>query len=326
MLTSVFSDLSYSKMNDLVNTNLYGRTDERFWDNYLKGRPRVPNSFFDRVFEYHSSHSGCFNTVNDLGAGPGTFSATLASKFRQVILTDPNKETLDVAKRYLKTTDVSQFQYYAVSAEEPALPDASIDMVFACNALHHTDVDRTVDVIAKQLKPGGTFCAALFYIAVLKDEAAQNIWTRLFELGVSDTVPKLGEKGRNVLEILNSAYDAVPIPERYFEPGAERVTINAKQGDETFCLAPHATKHLPKRSRIGTNDNLLEAQGDGWYFEADVDQLRVIHSTHPWTTESSVFEPLWEELRALLDGEKVGAYWIASRILATRNSQPYSDA
>jgi hypothetical protein len=64
-----------------------------FWEAYLKGRPRVPQSLFARLFEYHASHGGQFALANDVGADVGNFSPELATRFERVIVTEPAERT-----------------------------------------------------------------------------------------------------------------------------------------------------------------------------------------------------------------------------------------
>ncbi|KAK7698687.1 hypothetical protein SLS64_012298 [Diaporthe eres] len=50
------------------NTEIFGQ-DGEFWDNHLTGRPKAPESLFDRIFSYHQSKGGAFGTVQHVGAG-----------------------------------------------------------------------------------------------------------------------------------------------------------------------------------------------------------------------------------------------------------------
>ena len=62
--------------------------DKRFWNNYLKGRPRAPDAFFDRIFSYHQAQGGAFSTVHDVGAGNGPYAQELRSTFAYAIVLD----------------------------------------------------------------------------------------------------------------------------------------------------------------------------------------------------------------------------------------------
>lgn len=55
--------------------NVYEQS-EGFWEKYIKGRPAVPQTFFDAIFKYHSDHEGNFDTVHEVGAG---YASTILS-------------------------------------------------------------------------------------------------------------------------------------------------------------------------------------------------------------------------------------------------------
>ena len=98
--------------------------DEAFWNNYLKGRPSAPTCFFDRLFQYHQSHSGMFNTVHDVGAGNGPYAARLRSRFENVIISDIAPDNIVLAKDRLGTDG---FTYRAAPVEEAGdIPNGSV--------------------------------------------------------------------------------------------------------------------------------------------------------------------------------------------------------
>ncbi len=40
--------------------NVYAEAPGSFWDKYIKGRPQTPQSFWNRIFDYHATDSGHF--------------------------------------------------------------------------------------------------------------------------------------------------------------------------------------------------------------------------------------------------------------------------
>ncbi|HEY3906027.1 MAG TPA: class I SAM-dependent methyltransferase [Streptosporangiaceae bacterium] len=93
--------------------------------------------------------------VLDLGAGTGKLTASLAEmstgtgKLR-VTAVEPDPQMLAELKRQLP--DVRAL---AGKAEEIPLPDDSIDMVIAGQAIHWFDLDLAIPEIARVLRPGG---------------------------------------------------------------------------------------------------------------------------------------------------------------------------
>jgi 2-polyprenyl-3-methyl-5-hydroxy-6-metoxy-1,4-benzoquinol methylase len=140
------------------NDRIFAR-DESFWNNYLKGRPQAPQSFFDRIYRYHEQHGGSFGTAHDVGAGNGPYSLQLRSKFDHVIVSDIVAENVQLAEDRL---GAEGFSYRTAKVEEAEdISPNSIDLVFATNVLHFVDQKVAFDAIARQLKPGiGTFAGA----------------------------------------------------------------------------------------------------------------------------------------------------------------------
>ena len=50
-----------------MTQNLYSG-ESNCWAEYQKGRPEVPESFYERIFNYHAEHGGQFGIAHDTGA------------------------------------------------------------------------------------------------------------------------------------------------------------------------------------------------------------------------------------------------------------------
>ncbi|MDI1465149.1 class I SAM-dependent methyltransferase [Catellatospora sp. KI3] len=88
--------------------------------------------------------------VLDLGAGTGKLTAALASVSADVTAVEPDPAMLAELRRRLP--DVRAL---AGSAEAIPLPDASVDVVLAGNAMHWFDMAVAGPEIARVLTPGG---------------------------------------------------------------------------------------------------------------------------------------------------------------------------
>jgi ubiquinone/menaquinone biosynthesis C-methylase UbiE len=118
--------------------NTFAR-DERFWNNYLAGRPQAPDALFDRIFAYHRSHGGAFGTVHDVGAGNGPYAARLRSQFEHVVVSDIVPGNVELARARLGTKE-DGFTFRAAGIEDvDDIEPASVDMVFATNVMHFPD-------------------------------------------------------------------------------------------------------------------------------------------------------------------------------------------
>ncbi|GAA2003299.1 class I SAM-dependent methyltransferase [Catenulispora subtropica] len=88
--------------------------------------------------------------VLDLGAGTGKLTATLVALGADVTAVEPDPAMLAELRRALPTV-----RALAGSAELIPLPDASVDVVVAGNALHWFDMAVAGPEIARVLAPGG---------------------------------------------------------------------------------------------------------------------------------------------------------------------------
>ena len=93
---------------------------DAYWETYLKGRPQFLPSLFTHLCEYHASHGGHFDVVNDVGAGVGQFSVELARRFTSVIVTEPSEGSLNFARKYLASADTDGSKYRFVHAKVDA--------------------------------------------------------------------------------------------------------------------------------------------------------------------------------------------------------------
>jgi SAM-dependent methyltransferase len=94
--------------------------------------------------------------VLDLGSGLGEAAVFFALRGARVTVCDLSSGMLAVASRVASYHGVDVTLHRA-PAEETGLPDASFDVVYAGNALHHVDTERALDEIKRVLVPGGLF-------------------------------------------------------------------------------------------------------------------------------------------------------------------------
>lgn len=131
----------------MQNSQIYAR-DSEYWEKYLKGRPQLPDTFFDRIAKYHADHGGSFDVVHDVGAGVGVHSLRLKKYFKHVIVSDIVAENVKLAEQRLGRDGYS---YQAAKIEDSTfLDEKSVDMVFAAFAMHHTDYEEAFKSIARQ--------------------------------------------------------------------------------------------------------------------------------------------------------------------------------
>jgi SAM-dependent methyltransferase len=88
--------------------------------------------------------------VLDLGAGTGKLTATLAALGTAVVAVEPDAAMLRELRQALPAV-----RALSGSAESIPLPDESVDVVVAGNAMHWFDMDVAGPEIARVLAPGG---------------------------------------------------------------------------------------------------------------------------------------------------------------------------
>lgn len=221
----------------MQNDKIYAR-DSAYWQKYLKGRPQLPDKFFDRIAKYHASHGGSFNTVHDVGAGVGVQSSRLAKLFKHVIVSDIVADNVKLAEQRLGNDGYS---YHTSKIEDASwLDSGSVDMVFAAFAMHHSQYDEAFKAIAKQLKSGGTFCAVVASIAVFEDKRVEDVWTRLWYEGLRVTLRHAEDRKARLRTLGHAAgcRDTMPLDESVWRPGSLRVAMNAKREGEWPSFLP----------------------------------------------------------------------------------------
>jgi ubiquinone/menaquinone biosynthesis C-methylase UbiE len=94
----------------------------------------------------------------ELGCGAGEASVFFSKQGARVTATDLSPGMLRLAKSVARVHGVS-INAMLVSADSIGAADASFDVVYAANVLHHTDLTKALDEIVRVLKPGGVFVA-----------------------------------------------------------------------------------------------------------------------------------------------------------------------
>lgn len=92
--------------------------------------------------------------VLDLGCGAGEAAVWFAKHGADVVASDLSGAFLDLVKR-VAALHGTRVETHKADADHIDLPDASFDVVYAGNLLHHVDIDQALDRIHRLLKPGG---------------------------------------------------------------------------------------------------------------------------------------------------------------------------
>ncbi len=94
--------------------------------------------------------------VADLGAGEGTLAQMLARQADRVIAVDLSPKMVEFGSELARRHDLKNLEYRLGDIEEPPLEDASVDLAFLSQALHHAgSPEKALAEAFRILKPGG---------------------------------------------------------------------------------------------------------------------------------------------------------------------------
>ncbi|MEK7952571.1 ArsR/SmtB family transcription factor [Luteolibacter soli] len=94
--------------------------------------------------------------VADLGAGEGTLAQMLARQADQVIAVDLSPKMVEFGRELAVKHELPNLEYRLGDIEEPPLDDASVDLAFLSQALHHAgSPEKALQQAFRIVKPGG---------------------------------------------------------------------------------------------------------------------------------------------------------------------------
>ncbi|PYI20761.1 hypothetical protein BO99DRAFT_442108 [Aspergillus violaceofuscus CBS 115571] len=111
-----------------------------YWNHYLRTRPTYPASFYNQIYDYHTSASPSstaptFTLAHDIGAGPGHVAQALSHQVPHVNVSDIDPRHLTYAQHLHHTnspsTTTTKFTYTLTRAEHLAahFPPATADLI-----------------------------------------------------------------------------------------------------------------------------------------------------------------------------------------------------
>ena len=94
--------------------------------------------------------------IADLGAGEGTFSQLLAQRAERVIAVDNSAKMVEFGARLAQENGITNIDYRQGDLESPPVEEASVDLAFFSQSLHHAlHPQRAVEAAYRILRPGG---------------------------------------------------------------------------------------------------------------------------------------------------------------------------
>jgi ubiquinone/menaquinone biosynthesis C-methylase UbiE len=158
----------------------------------------------------------------------------LSEKFPYVISSDPNIDYIEIAEWWLTTgrsgLPKARFTFYTESAEKSSVADGTVDCVTIFEAMHWTDIPKTVSEAARELKSGGTFCIVHYNTPhIIDNEPAQRVLQDLLSTYASGLManPNL-TMYHSSLRGLAAEYNCIGFDEDVWEAAVERRFSNCR--------------------------------------------------------------------------------------------------
>lgn len=306
--------------------------DESYWDQYLAARPKYDTcNFYDRVFAYHDAHSSSYDTAHDVATGPGQVARVLASRFKEVIASDPNVTHVDTCRRR-NAASAAQMQVLVSSAEE--LPGkveaASADAIFVGEALALMDPPAALSAFGTVLKPGGTLAIWFYGRPTFADGEKQRcqalydkIITKLTGAMIRGGGPKSVAGWKRATDMMASWFDNVAFQADSWED-VQRFKWNT--GASLVFYDKEACDFPVEPSSVVTEDEKVSeiSDEDFWGESWDLSEVRrFIEANVPgiYTNQKDPEVEAWyEELGSAMGGTEVKRKiaWPVVLLLATR--------
>ena len=136
---------------------------------YVKYRDVYPEIFYKKIVERGLCIKG--QKVLDLGTGTGVLPRNMYGHGAEWIGTDISENQI-VQARLLSAGLGQNIEYRVVATENIDFPEASIDVITACQCFYYFDKEKVIPKLAKMLKPRGRLLILYMSWLPLEDKIA----------------------------------------------------------------------------------------------------------------------------------------------------------
>ena len=160
---------------------------------YADFRPHYPAALFDYLATLVQRSS----LVWDCACGNGQATLDLATRFDRVVATDASQEQIASA------TPHPNVEYRLAPAEQSGLPDASVALITAAQALHWFDLERFYAEAKRVLSPAGVLAVWAYGVDEVEGDAVNQLVQEYYSNTVGPYWPperKLVEEGYRTIQ------------------------------------------------------------------------------------------------------------------------------
>lgn len=161
---------------------------------YARFRPTYPDSLID----FLATSVPARRLAWDCGTGSGQAAVALASRFDQILATDPSREQLSRAEKHPRV------EYRIGRESESGLENASADLVTAAQAAHWFDLPAFYAEVDRVLRPGGLIAVWSYQLLTVSPEIDETLMA--FYEG------RVGPYWPPERQIVDEGYRSLPFP------------------------------------------------------------------------------------------------------------------
>lgn len=143
----------------------WGKTSE----DYAKYRDIYPEEFYRYILKLGLCKDG--QKVLDIGTGTGVLPRNMYAYGAKWVGTDIAENQIEQAKK-LAAESGMEIDFFTCKAEDVDFPDATFDVITACQCIWYPDHKVTAPKFARMLKPGGKFLILYMGWLPYEDEIA----------------------------------------------------------------------------------------------------------------------------------------------------------